>query len=275
MDIRRVLLLFSIQLVMVAIILNNFFMAQYSIYQPQYGHVVNIILGLLALLLNILGIFSIRNINRQIEENYRQKLMLERLRDMEEQLFIIRKYRHDFLNHLQVMSAYIEKGDIEKFKAYFSRIRSEIERTKVGFVTGNDEVDILFSSKINKALKNNIKVDASSFVNLPQEFLSAVDTVTIFGNLLDNAIEACAAVSDEEKRHLEIRVTEDPLDYVFEIANTYDEDQGLEKNKSSRKERGFGLFIVRETLKKYRGRISIEKNDRLFKATVEIPKKII
>jgi sensor histidine kinase regulating citrate/malate metabolism len=63
-------------------------------------------------------------------------------------------------------------------------------------------------------------VDIKSFINLPEDFLKNVDAVSIFGNILNNAIEACMEVRDEKSRFINIDLSQDPIDYVFQKTNS-------------------------------------------------------
>ena len=65
--------------------------------------------------------------------------------------------------------------------------------------TGNAALDVLLSQKSILCRKNKIQFDCMCDGSLLL-FMSEIDILTMFGNIMDNAIEAARAIDDESNR---------------------------------------------------------------------------
>lgn len=78
-------------------------------------------------------------------------------------------------------------------------------------------MDILLTDKTvimkEKSIEYEIKVD-----NVNLDFIEAIDVTTIFGNLLDNAIEACEEVKQERCIHIKVNAFHEMI--VIRIENS-------------------------------------------------------
>lgn len=101
------------------------------------------------------------------------------------------------------------------------------------------------------------------------EFLEPIDISTIFGNLLDNAIEACRLAEDLEKKKINISVKWKNELLVIHITNS--RMNGGNKN-SKKKIYGYGLPNVCNAVKKYGGEISVQEKENEFIVDIIIPK---
>ena len=123
--------------------------------------------------------------------------------------------------------------------------------------TGVEIVDAVLNVKQNEGIKNNIKTDIRASYPHNRGIVS-VDICTILGNLLDNAIEACAKVEPKEKRHINVRISYTENIVMIKIENTVSENPFLRKTplettKKDRKSHGLGISIVKKTTEKYHG----------------------
>lgn len=90
--------------------------------------------------------------------------------------------------------------------------------------------------------------------------ISAVDAYVILGNTLDNAIEACCDLSEEQRYiRIQLRVFHDIM--YYQIENPY--SPGYLK-KSNVKGHGYWLQNVRRCVEKHKGDLSITHEDGKF-----------
>lgn len=107
------------------------------------------------------------------------------------------------------------------------------------------------------------------------EFLSDMDTTTIFSNLLDNAIDACMELDRSVKR-IEVVLCQKMGLLALRMTNTCQAAADLSPRQwhSTKKDHmGIGLSNVRKTVEKYHGVVSVRTKEELFQVSVTIPIK--
>ena len=89
-------------------------------------------------------------------------------------------------------------GNTEIAVEYTKQIGGMLQSLIPDKYTGNPILDILLADYLaimdEKRIDFDIKVD-----NVKMDFMDAMDITTIFGNLLDNAIEACDGMEKHRK----------------------------------------------------------------------------
>lgn len=183
----------------------------------------------------------------------------------------LREYAHDSKNHLSAIKNLNSNPEVE---IHISKmIESLVEYSKVSH-SGNHTLDVIIDKYVTECNINEINFEYDiKNNNLSQ--LDPYDTVTILGDLLDNAIEA-AGKSESRKILIETDFYNDLT--IIIISNSCDkkpEINGMNlpaTTKKNKKLHGFGLKSVKKTLKKYNGDINFEYNNekKLFISTVMI-----
>ena len=129
---------------------------------------------------------------------YQSDLLATHYAEVENMYRQARGWRHDYRNHIQVLSGYAQMGDLESLKAYLKELSIDLESMDTVLKTGNKMADVILNSKISLARSRDIKVDADAHVPVSLN-ISEVDMCIIVGNLFDNAIEACMQLPKEER----------------------------------------------------------------------------
>ena len=182
----------------------------------------------------------------------------------------LRRFRHDFRNHVIVLNSMLEQGDYEKAKRYFGSISEEFSPGKTKYSTGNSVVDSLLSIKVVSAAMQNTEILFDGAI--PEQGIEPKDMCICFGNLLDNAIEACAALPEETKRTIHIQAILSNNVLVLSFVNpTVQKKKAVmgELPKTTKKDvraHGIGLKNVRDTAKKYNGSLHLSAENGLFTA---------
>lgn len=190
--------------------------------------------------------------------------------------------RHDFTNHIQVVHGLLQIGEPEQAQQYLASLNKDIQSIEV-IKLGVDHPGLLIllqTKKLaaqNHAIDMDISVSATSFASI-----KTTDLIKILSNLIDNAIDATTELP-EEKRRIEIRCEADEERYIFKIVNTGPAIKGdaqvfnkgfTTKKPEEGKIRGQGLFIVKEVVGKYEGKVSIYPSGEFeTTAIVEVPIK--
>jgi len=129
-------------------------------------------------------------------------------------------------------------------------------------------------------LKVEFNIDPESrMLDLPED-LNRNQLVTILGNVLNNAFDA--ALAGQRPARVDLFLSDFGNDLIFEVADSGSGipenmlDSLFEKGVSGKtgSNRGYGLYLVRSTLRALNGGISVQTSDlggALF--IIEIPKK--
>jgi len=182
----------------------------------------------------------------------------ERKKEDEEK---VREVYHDLKNHVLLLK---DDDTVES-------ITHKIESYESYIATGHDFLDIIICEKIKLAQIRNIRMECDIDFSAGS-FVEALDVSTIFGNLVDNAIEAAEKVNELEK-YIFVKVQK-KVDFIIiaiknSMAGTYDDDVGTSKSNSSF--HGYGLKNVKNALKKYNGDLDIKVNDNEFMVSIVLP----
>ena len=190
--------------------------------------------------------------------------------------------RHDFSNHILVLHGLLKIGESDKALQYATSLFKEvkaIESLKVDI--DHPGLSILLQTKKITAQNHRINMDIAIS---PDSFeqIKTTDLIIILSNLIDNAMDATIELPESERKIL-IECTANHSLYRFKVTNTGPEVgekeqifiQGYStKDEEQGKMRGQGLFIVKEVVNKYNGKISIQSSMELeTTAIVEIPLK--
>lgn len=179
-----------------------------------------------------------------------------------------RACRHDMTNHLLCLDSLLAAGDVSGARAYIEKMHSKTGKRDQDFIyTGNRVLDALLTDKFRVARKAGIEVEQSIALKRKIE-IDAMDCCVLFGNALDNAIEACQRMrSDERKLILQMKATGNMLH--VEIRNTTDHmpvrDGELYKStKEDSTQHGFGLRNIKKAVESYGGIWNVDCSDGWF-----------
>ena len=112
------------------------------------------------------------------------------------------------------------------------------------------------------------------------DFMQESDIYSLFGNAIDNAIEAVIKLSDDEKRIIGVKVCAVGNMITVNIHNFYEYDirfnheTGLpETSKKNKNIHGYGMKSIRYIVEKYDGSLSVKAKDGIFRLDILFPWK--
>lgn len=190
---------------------------------------------------------------------------------------MIRKISHDLNNHILSLHHLLGAGEYEKAAQYLDQLRHSIPAKKPVVHTGNLILDSLFAEKLAKAeaLGAEIMINADL---TPFSTVSDFDQCTIFGNILDNAIEACSKVQHKDARYIYLRSRPYAGYTVFTLSNSYegactDASGRFLTTKKDVNNHGYGLSNVRAAVEKHGGILHVHANQekREFQLSIMLP----
>ena len=147
-------------------------------------------------------------------------------------------------------------------------IRPVIDAYDSSFRTGNVALDVVLTRENFNCKEKNVKLTCVANGDC-LNFLSEVDVYSLFGNILDNAIEATEKLEDPEKRVISLTVSREGYFVNIHAENYYSDKltftDGLpETTKLDTIYHGYGLKSIRMLVQKYDGSLKISTNEDRF-----------
>ena len=175
---------------------------------------------------------------------------------------------HDMRKHIRSLDTLIENGS-DRAADYQQTLYDELNRFYPSFQNDNQMLAVIVNNEIDKAKRLGIEIRLN-IEKISLDFISPIDMTTIFSNLLDNAVEACAEVDDKV---IKFSIVQQMNFITINIRNPYSriDQQGDTLRSTKEGHFGIGLENVRKALERYDGRLNIKTLDGMFAVTVIIP----
>lgn len=205
-------------------------------------------------------------------ERFQREILSHQYEEIRQIYLNMRSWRHDYHNHLQVMKAQIAAGQVEEMKGYLNALEENLDRVDTYVKSGNLMADAILNSKLTLAEQKGVRVNCKAI--LPEELaIEDVDLCVLLGNLLDNALEACDAISVEE-RFLRIYMVVKGEQLYVSIQNSAKEDLNFEERhyiSTKRGNHGLGMRRVKALADKYDGYLTLANEPGIFAVELTLP----
>lgn len=213
--------------------------------------------------------------SRQME----QKLLMQKqhYEELTQKMDEISKMRHDMRHHLRTVMAYAQQEKYEELMKYLQKYASVMTKEeKTVCYCRNMTVDAVIHFYAGELKQRGILLEHDMM--LPENIsISDTDLCKIYGNLLENAVDAVAEQSREKNPYVKILTKIKNKKLLIEISNTYtNEIQRKEDRFYSTKHGGFGIGTasVTEVVQKAGGYVTFCTEDGVFKVNIFLPVKI-
>jgi len=225
--------------------------------------------------------FVVQQMSKDNQTKLEYELMKEKEKYSKESMEIIkrsneelREFKHDLKNYLLPLQEAMETMPQSEMAKVWEKINQKIEDVQTLIQTGNSYVDSMINTKIT--LARSEKVDVKCTILSKMEGIDDLEFCSVFGNLMDNAIEAERKVT--EKKEIIIFV-EEKMGYLrLEIQNKIEksvlnENSSLNTTKKDTSSHGIGHKSVKRTMQKVGGALKYYETGDLFCAEAVFPIK--
>ena len=213
------------------------------------------------------------NENATLKENARMvgiqlSLQEETYAKLNERIVEAKMARHDLRHHLSVIDAYLKEGESERVRQYLDEYQSALPDDAEFTLCENYAVNVIVQHYMLLAKTEGVTVTAD--LNLPQETgIANSDLCIIFGNCLENALEACHRMTGQPYIHVKSEILGNML--VILMDNSFDGNikrDGEAFLSSKRSGRGIGVSSVQAVAQKYSGAAKFEFTEKVFHVSV-------
>lgn len=239
---------------------------------PDFSTTVNVVVLILMGAIIVFDCFYPFIIDRfeklSLENEQKEKMLIKNELEYQQIKMLIkekdefRKLKHDFSNLLSTTKGFMEIGEPEKALEIIKATQKDIDEISGVPICSNETINTVLFIKKQQAEKLGIKFK----ININETALLKVDDYSvcrIMHNMIDNAINATSQ-ADIKSINIEIEINED--NFIIICVNPF--KKGFRKNKSE--DHGYGINIIKEIAKKYKGNYSLSVENDFYKTRTEL-----
>ena len=214
--------------------------------------------------------------------------LTKQLSQIREYADLLRSQTHEHRNKLNTISGLIQLGktsqvlrligqETEHYQYLIQFLREAIAEPIIAGV-------LLGKSERARELGLVLDIDDGSRLQQLAEPMRPEDLVTIIGNFIDNAFDACISARSlpKEDKKVSISITDYGQEIIIEVEDNgcglpeqFKQKALLQKGVSSKrgKDRGVGLYLANQIITQYKGQLIMEgKDNEGTRMTAYIPK---
>ena len=235
-----------------------------------------LMMTILNLLADVALIYVIWKTAANTELRIRSEMLEEQVRSQEnyyDQLAStytdIRKMRHDIDNHIYAIQALLDNNDAENASAYIQNIQEKNNTAPLLADCRNTVISAFLEKKTEDLRKSGTAVKTD--IHLPVHTgISNPDLICIYGNILDNARDACRDIPDAE---ITLKTYyKEPYLTIF-CQNPVSAPETGRKRRIPELERGIGFTILSGIAENYDGQFTAGQQDNLFVTEIILKEK--
>ena len=203
-------------------------------------------------------------------ERFQSDLIAKQTAEIQTMYRQMQAWRHDDRNHIQNMKNRLD-SDSGELSQYLDALADDLTEADTLIRTGNVMADALLSGKLAAAQAKGIALHVKA--QIPKGLaMSDVELCALLGNLIDNAMEACEKLPENE-RFLRVYIDRFKDQFYLSVQNSSPavvrEKGSFRTTKSGT--HGFGLFRIDRIAKKYNGYVNRQYEEGIFATELMIP----
>lgn len=210
-------------------------------------------------------------LNKRYEDKmYREEMQYkeEYYSEVEKRNEYVKNLKHNLKNRVSGWHFLLENRDIEGLNRQLTVLCRELEAIDNQIYCENPIVNSVLRIKFGIAKVEQIQTDIS--IRIPKKMqLDYGDIGVLYGNLLDNAIEACRKLEIETRFiQLDNKYVDGKLLLVIRNSKILEKNDSLETTKEERDMHGRGIHSVRKVVDAYNGVIDFKDQGNTFEVSL-------
>lgn len=191
-----------------------------------------------------------------------------------ESIDVVNRKYHDLKHQIAVLRS---EQDPQRRLDFLDGMEEEIRTYEAQNKTGNSVLDTVLTGKSLYCARHGVELTCVAD-GARLDFMDVMDICSIFGNLLDNAIECELTIADKKKRLIHLTVYGQKDFLVIRCANYCEQAPEFRdgipmSTKGDGAYHGFGVKSIRCAAEKYGGVMTIHNEDSWFEVNIVIPVK--
>ena len=229
-------------------------------YLVQIDVQVMVFTGIIFLVINVIVLLAYNQQEQYYKRTHEYSLQKqhdkfreEHYRTLEAHQSEIRAMKHDLKNQIIVMDSYMKTGSMNLAREQLVTLIEQLSNSDKYIFTEHAGINGLLAMSYKKAKEEGIVCDFN--IQLPSNAgIADIDLVTLVGNILDNAIEACLNCNDKPYIRMEMMKQNNTL--LLRCENSTDgKSKSIKTNKEDPINHGIGIKTVRQIVEKYDGEL--------------------
>ena len=194
---------------------------------------------------------------------------------LEKSMEVVNIKYHDLKHQISLLKDGLSNKD--EAMDYLNKMEEDIRMYEAQNKTGNKILDTILTGKSiycqNHWIEMTCVVDGEAL-----SFVDPMDLSSLFGNLLDNAIESVEKIDAKERRLIHRAVSQQKGFVRIRLENCYDKKPEVKNglistSKSDKRYHGYGMKSIQNTVKKYGGSVTYSASDGWFESRILIPQQ--
>lgn len=233
-----------------------------------------ILTGMICIILaNIMTYYFFTVMNKEYENTIKAKLLEQQNETLKKSIadkdaFVkeMKTVRHDIKNQLLTIMQYANEGKTDEIKEYVNVLTNNYLPNILNYInTNNAAFDAVINSKIAVCNQKNIFME----VNIKQDTnisIPPVEIAVLFGNLLDNAIDAA---KDTNEKRITLDIQKNASYLIIFVSNSIKssvlkDNKNLETSKPDKELHGIGIKSIKNIVEKHNGMIQFYEEENEF-----------
>lgn len=261
-------------------------------YDQLFSYAETIILTALSAFAAGFWLFGMNKIYLEQQKSGQYQSQITAYKMLEEQYRQAERLRHDMKNHIIALSGLLENKDYKKMAEYLNTMGHNGNLSGKE-TSGNTTIDAILYQKRMFAEQKNILWECD--VTIPKTCgINEFDLCVLFGNLLDNAVEACERMHSDGNPFINIQSKTVKDCFLLEVRNSTDmtdmadtkycsadisstghlktyTSNMLHSRKENPEKHGIGLLNIDDVVRNYSGVMDIEVTEGIFTISILIP----
>ena len=233
-------------------------------------HYIIVVIVICSLAVGVGSIIIVRELTKIGEKERRNEKNAVYLEESRQLIDVLRAHRHDFLNHIQVIYGLAQMNKLDRMAVYINELadnmRAEADVSRLAV----SELAAFLIKKAATAAGESIKFEIDVDSDLANLGIASTESISVVGNLLDNAFYAACQGTNEDRRVL-FMVCEEADRYRITVSNS---GQPIPENVKEKifakgfttkgdQGSGLGLFITKSLLEKNGGSLNLLEGGEL------------
>ena len=207
---------------------------------------------------------------RLSEKNHRLAMQNLQYENLQDKIADARRAKHDVRHHISLMQEYVRNREYDELEKYLNSYQQSLpDDTLINFCE-NKAVNAVMLYFAQMAKNKDIDYDVKAVI--PEKIaVDETDLSVLFGNLIENAVDAVGKEKSDDRK-IVIRAVTDEYTLCLGIDNTFTGNVKKDVNGVlfSSKHIGFGIGVesVKSIAEKYGGAYRSEIKDGMFMSSV-------